>query len=202
MISPCAKVLDDFIHQPNINHARNLSRNLQQPQVMRVMKVYFSHGKESGPHGSKIKALAGIAVEAGLTTESIDYTAKADPDSRVELLLESINRDEEYILVGSSMGAYVSLPASESCSPEGLFLLAPALYLPGYNKQVFQPKISDIEIVHGWNDDVVPVQNSIEFASKHKLSLHILHSDHRLNSALPEICELFRRFLQNLRPED
>jgi hypothetical protein len=36
------------------------------------MKVYFSHGKESGPWGSKIKRLAGIAQQKGYAVDSID----------------------------------------------------------------------------------------------------------------------------------
>jgi hypothetical protein len=36
------------------------------------MKVYFSHGKESGPWGSKIQRLASIASEHGYTLHLID----------------------------------------------------------------------------------------------------------------------------------
>ena len=50
------------------------------------MKVYFSHGKESGPWGSKIQKLASIASEHGCTVDSIDYTDLMDPDQRVERL--------------------------------------------------------------------------------------------------------------------
>ena len=44
-----------------------------------IMKVYFSHGKESGPWGSKIQRLASIASEHGCTVDSIDYTDLMDP---------------------------------------------------------------------------------------------------------------------------
>ena len=50
------------------------------------MKVYFSHGKESGPWGTKIKRLAVIAEERGCAVESVDYTDTMDPDLRVERL--------------------------------------------------------------------------------------------------------------------
>jgi len=52
------------------------------------MKVYFSHGKESGPWGTKIKRLAEIARNKGCAVESVDYTDLVDPDLRVERLLE------------------------------------------------------------------------------------------------------------------
>jgi len=73
------------------------------------MKVYFSHGKESGPWGSKIERLAAIAKHAGCSVESIDYTDISDPDVRVERLLTEIAAETEpLLLVGSSMGGYVS----------------------------------------------------------------------------------------------
>ena len=57
------------------------------------MKVYFSHGKESGPWGSKIKRLADIARERECEVDSVDYTDLTDPDLRVERLL-SLLKDE------------------------------------------------------------------------------------------------------------
>ena len=50
------------------------------------MKVYFSHGKESGPWGTKIRRLAPIAEAAGYRVESIDYTDTMDPDRRAARL--------------------------------------------------------------------------------------------------------------------
>ena len=46
-----------------------------QLSTQKKMKIYFAHGKESGPWGSKIKRLAGIAKDLGCAVESIDYTA-------------------------------------------------------------------------------------------------------------------------------
>ena len=76
------------------------------------MKVYFSHGKESGPWGSKIKRLANIAKAHGCSVDSIDYTDMLDPDLRVERLIKTLKGvEEEFLLVGSSMGGYVSIAA-------------------------------------------------------------------------------------------
>jgi len=38
------------------------------------MKVYFSHGKERDPRGSKIKRLAKTTDSMGCTVETFDYT--------------------------------------------------------------------------------------------------------------------------------
>ena len=78
------------------------------------MKVYFSHGKESGPWGFKIQRLSEIAGQQECGVESIDYTDLMDPDLRVERLLTVLAKEAgDFILVGSSMGGYVSLVASE-----------------------------------------------------------------------------------------
>ena len=96
------------------------------------MKVYFSHGKESGPRGTKIKRLAAIAEDMSCIVESIDYTDTMDPDLRVERLLEVLaGEDGDFALVGSSMGGYVPLMASEMVDAKAVFLMAPALYIPG-----------------------------------------------------------------------
>lgn len=161
------------------------------------MKVYFSHGKESGPWGSKIKRLANIAKEHGFSVDSIDYSDTLDPDLRVERLLKILkNTEEDFILVGSSMGGYVSLVAAEQVNVKGLFLLAPALFIKGYKQQTYDyTHASNIEIVHGWSDDIIPVENSIQFAKNSDCSLHLISGDHRLNSSLVVVEKLFSQFL-------
>jgi hypothetical protein len=52
------------------------------------MKVIFSHGKESGPWGSKIKRLASTAEALNFSVDSIDYSGIASPDKRVDKLCE------------------------------------------------------------------------------------------------------------------
>jgi len=159
------------------------------------MKIYFSHGKESGPWGSKIKRLANIAKQHDYCVESIDYSDLLDPDLRVERLLKRLERvEEEILLVGSSMGGYVSLVASEQLQVKGLFLLAPALFMTGYNKQTY-PHSTEVEIVHGWSDDVIPVEHSIKFAKHSDCSLHLISGDHRLNSSIEVVERLFSQFL-------
>lgn len=93
------------------------------------------------------------------------------------------------------MGGYVSAVASKDMSFAGLFLLAPAFYLPGYAVQDLALGSSKAMVVHGWRDDVVPVQNSIRFAQQHRCDLHLMDGDHRLNEALPKIEPLFAMFL-------
>ena len=85
---------------------------------------------------------------------------------------------------------------------KGLFLLAPAFYLADVQVAsayaVYEPKptAETVEIVHGWGDNVAPVGHSIKFAQQHKVALHILASDHRLNSVLSQLEVLFGEFLK------
>lgn len=168
------------------------------------MKVYFAHGKESGPWGFKIKRLAEIAMQQGCAIESIDYTDQADPDLRVERLLACLaDETDDVILVGSSMGGYVSLVASTTFAVAAVFLIAPALYIPTYRKQQYSSKSPQIEIVHAWGDVIVPIEHSIRYAREADCSLHLIGGDHALNSSIDTVENLFTGFLQKaLREQD
>jgi dipeptidyl aminopeptidase/acylaminoacyl peptidase len=67
--------------------------------------------------------------------------------------------------------------------------------MPGYEQYTPVPAKCPISIVHGWNDDVVPVENTIRFARMYKSELHLLDSDHRLTADIEQICELLDSFL-------
>ena len=161
------------------------------------MKVIFSHGKESGPYGQKIVQMSQVALTKGLQVQSVDYLGITEPEARVEKLVEVLSvTNGPCLLVGSSMGAYVSLVASQTVPVAGLFLLAPAVGLPGYAMQSgFQLEGVPIAICHGWSDKVVPVSNVIAFAKEHRAALRVLDSDHRLISAMPDIKVLFARWV-------
>ena len=164
------------------------------------MKLIFSHGKESGPWGFKIKRLASIAEKRGCSVDSIDYRDCMDPDLRVERLLENLQQQptEDIILVGSSMGGYVSLVASASQPVAALFLMAPALCMPGAKQQHYSSKAAHIEIVHGWSDDVIPPQHSIDYAREASCCLHLVPGDHPLNTSIETVEAIFDSFLDKL----
>jgi type II secretory pathway component PulF len=50
-------------------------------------------------------------------------------------------------------------------------------------------------VVHGWQDDVVPVERGIRFAQAHRASLHVLDSGHSLNDQLEPLSQLFDQLL-------
>ena len=72
---------------------------------MTMPAVYFSHGQESGPWGTKIRSMAETVRGLGCRAESVDFQGIADPGARVEKLqAECAGVAEPLVLVGSSMG--------------------------------------------------------------------------------------------------
>lgn len=166
---------------------------------MRDDLVYFAHGKESGPWGTKIQALAKVAQRLGFEVESPDYSALMNPEERVKMLLDLNPRARRHlVLAGSSMGGYVSTVAAASLKVSGLFLLAPAFFLPGYAVQKFESQARLTAVVHGWQDELIPAEHAVRFAKEHQADLHLLSSDHRLVSVLPQIEQIFECFLDRV----
>lgn len=163
------------------------------------LAVIFSHGQESGPWGTKITRMAATVRALGCRAESIDYQGIAEPGARVTKLVDAC-RDipEPKLLVGSSMGGHVATAAAEKVNAVGLFVLAPAYYMPGYEDLTPPPPGMPFTIVHGWRDDVVPVENSIRYAKACGATLHILDGDHRLTANIEEINMLLRHFVARL----
>lgn len=161
--------------------------------------VVFSHGKESGPWGTKISALAEIARAEGYEVESVDYRGIDDPALRVTRLL-AYCRDFQgrLVLVGSSMGGHVATAGSRLLRAAGLFLIAPAFYMPGFEELTPEPAPCPTTIVHGWRDSVVPIDNSVRFARQHGATLHVLDADHRMQDRISELGYYFEYFLVTL----
>lgn len=158
--------------------------------------VVFSHGKDGDPWGNKIVALAQVARARALGVESIDYRQIDDPQGRVNRLLEFCRTvSEPLIFVGSSLGGHVAATVAQTVKVRGMFLMAPAFYMPGFEQYTPSPAACPIAIVHGWGDDIVPVENSIRWGRAARAELHILDGDHRLNDNIPVISRLFDHFL-------
>lgn len=159
--------------------------------------VCFAHGKESGPWGTKITRLAEVAQACGFQVLSPDYSHTHDPKERVAQLLKLAPRARQLVLVGSSMGAYVSAMACAELKPQALFLMAPALYFPGWDEEPAGCPARTV-VVHGWNDEIVPVERALRFARRNNAALHILNSGHTLNDQLPALALLFETLLLDL----
>jgi predicted esterase YcpF (UPF0227 family) len=154
------------------------------------------HGKESGPSGAKIVALAELARSHDWDVASLDYSHTVDPAARLKQLLGACaDVRVPRLLVGSSMGGWVAAEAAARVGARGVFLMAPALGMPGYPSQAPQVPATFTEIVHAWDDEVIPCEHAIRFARLRQCTLHLVQGDHRLNTRIPLLRELFGGFL-------
>lgn len=152
--------------------------------------VCFAHGKESGPWGLKIRRLAETAKARGFAVISPDYSHTTDPAKRVAQLIALRPQAQRLVLVGSSMGGYVSAMACTALQPQALFLMAPALYFPGWDEEPAGiPALCSV--VHGWHDDIVPVERAQRFAQRHPCELHLIDAEHTLNARIDSVAILF-----------
>jgi fermentation-respiration switch protein FrsA (DUF1100 family) len=158
--------------------------------------VVFSHGQESGPWGRKISVLAEIARSEGYEAHSVDYRGITEPRARVAKLVDFCKElSGDLVLVGSSLGGYVSVASASLLHARGVFLMAPALYVEGLPE--LRPGIVDCPaaVVHGWMDDVIPFEHSVRFAKSYGAALHLVDGDHRLQTQIRLIQYLFEYFL-------
>lgn len=166
---------------------------------MSVGDVWFAHGKESGPWGAKITALAAAARRRGWRVTSLDFTHSYDPHRRIARLIDCLNVSARrpLVLVGSSMGAYVVLKASERVPVDGLFVMAPAVDLPGYEGLPGDRGVP-LTVVHGWRDHIVPVDRAWRLAADRRADLHVRDSGHDLGDQLAFLGDCFTDFLQSV----
>ena len=165
--------------------------------------VILSHGLESGPQATKVSALADVCEALGWASVRPDYRAidaRRDPlaiGERIELALRNTPANGRVVFGGSSMGAFISGFASIERSCEGLFLLALPTAIPGYPRAFVAADVPTT-LVHGWHDEICPVDAAIAFARNRGATLHLVHDDHRLGAHVDWCAQAFRRFLMEL----
>lgn len=162
--------------------------------------VILSHGSDSGPEGTKVVALAAVAEACGWRASRADYRdldargMLACIDPRVARLRHTIRANEPTLLVGSSMGAFVSGLASLDSTVAGLFLIALPLEIPGYTRAFDAARVGT-SIVHGWDDEICPASEVVGYARQRRANLLMLPDTHRLADHVELIAEHFRLFL-------
>ncbi|GMU69065.1 MAG: alpha/beta hydrolase [Steroidobacteraceae bacterium] len=161
--------------------------------------VVFSHGLESSPQSRKIIALTATAQGEGYDVLAVDYRGIDSPKERVTRLVDACKDVQgDLVLVGSSLGGYVSLVGAPTLHARGVFLMAPAIYfdqLPPLRERSIDCPFT---IVHGWRDDVVPYEDSLRLAREYRATLHLVDSDHHLYTHMRMIRYYFEHFLIGL----
>jgi alpha/beta superfamily hydrolase len=163
--------------------------------------IVLSHGLESGPDATKVSALAKVADELGFENVRPDYRDldvardMGRIDERIARIGQHAPAGRPVILAGSSMGAFTSALASSELACTGLFLIALPVAIPDYARR-FDVKRVPTALVHGWNDELCPVQAAIDFARSRSDAITLVHDDHRLGAHVDFIAAQFRIFLR------
>ena len=161
--------------------------------------VVLSHGLASSPQSTKISTLKPLAEAQGWQVATPDYRSTDDPAERVDILLQHARRIKgTLLLAGSSMGGLVSVVASRSLQVSGLFLIAPAVYFPGYEDEDYSARVAGpISIIHGWSDTTCPITGSQRFAKENSARLVSIEGDHLLHDVMPDVAREFVLWLDH-----
>lgn len=168
--------------------------------------VFLSHGLESGPGGTKIQAMKQVAEEfADVQAEAVDHRSTRDPAERLAQMQKAMKdagaEPARTILAGSSMGGWVCARTSELTPVLGCFLLAPALALPLYPQSSPVIQARHTRIIHGWDDDVVPVMPVLELAREQRIPTLVLPDGHRLQNSVDTVVREFAFFVETCLSE-
>lgn len=168
----------------------------------------LSHGFESGPDATKVTALAEAAERLGWTHERPDYTdldAKrevselGDVPARLQRLLalaQAAVARGPLLLAGSSLGAYISGLVSLQVPIAGLFLMAPPIRMG--EAPVLDAALVPTSILHGWNDELIPAQQVVDWAHPRRARLLLVDDSHRLSAHVAASAEAFAELLRSL----
>jgi pimeloyl-ACP methyl ester carboxylesterase len=167
--------------------------------------VILSHGTGSGPQATKVGVLAEAAESMGCTTERPDYRdcdalgEEASVAPRVARLVERMHAcGEPPILVGSSMGAFVSGLASLQAPCRALFLLALPVGVPGAQPQFDMARDVPAMLIHGFADELCPADAALAFAERVGMPALLVDDGHRLANHVDTIEQQFRLFMEHL----
>lgn len=168
----------------------------------------LSHGFESGPDATKVTALAEAAERLGWTHERPDYT---DLDARRDIsslgdVLARLQRLREIaaaaaargpvVLAGSSLGAYIAGRISLEVPVRGLFLMAPPITMGPLPE--LEAAAVPVSIIHGWDDELIPAQQVVDWAHMRRARLLLVNDSHRLSDHVKASTSAFAQLLTEL----
>lgn len=168
----------------------------------------LSHGFESGPDATKVTALAEVAEQFGCTHERPDYTdldAKREVSSlgdvparlqRLLVLAQAAAQRGPVILAGSSLGAWISGHVSLQVPVKGLFLMAPPVRLS--TSHPLDAAHVPTAIIHGWDDELIPAQDVIDWAYPRRDTVLLVNDNHRLSAHVEQSAQAFAQLLKSL----
>jgi pimeloyl-ACP methyl ester carboxylesterase len=149
-------------------------------------KIIYLHGLESTSQSGKARQFA--EKFPGMITP--DFTGSFE--ERMKQLKPILGRKKNWVIIGSSFGGLMGtvFTCEHPTQVRKLVLLAPALlrdqFAPYLN---LEPISVPTIIIHGTEDDVVPLEPVRELAEKlfKNLTYHVVNDGHRLHKAFEEI---------------
>jgi len=167
----------------------------------------------SNPNSAK-----GVLFKDKLNAIPIRYRDCKPEDIVISDCLKEINKviekDKEVILIGSSLGGFLAAKtALENKNVKQIILLNPAIIPPYFNiskikempkqilldmqdKNLFKKKIkSNIYIIVGTKDELIPINWPIEFAKSQDATIRFLYDDHSFTKNINHLPQIITRIL-------
>lgn len=177
--------------------------------------LYYIHGYESSPDSTK-----GVLFKEKLDAKPIKYRDCKPEDIVISDCLKrienEIKNDKNVFLIGSSIGGFLAAcVALENPNVKKLILLNPAVIPPSEdvsrfkgvplrilcemkNNLLFEKRIStEITILVGMEDDVIPLRWILEFAMKQNATIQFLCDDHGFTKKLTKLPSIISKILES-----
>jgi len=175
--------------------------------------IYYIHGYLSSPDSTK-----GALFKQKLNARAIRYR-DCKPEELIiaeclKKIKKEIEKDDEVILIGSSLGGFLAAKtALENSDIKQIILLNPAIIptnldlsffkempkqilLDMQDKNLFQKKIkSEIYIIIGTKDELIPLKWTIEFAVSQETTIRFLNDDHSFTNNINQLPEIITNIL-------
>ena len=148
-------------------------------------RLVLIHGLEGSSQGDKAVLLRGLFPQI-LTPDFIGPVSE-----RMTLLYSLLGESMGWTIVGSSLGGLMAalFTCQRPAQVRKLILLAPALFLPEFAAQSFDPVDVPTVVYHGVRDDLVPIDPTRQLAEKvfKDLTFNTVDDDHRLFATVHSI---------------
>jgi pimeloyl-ACP methyl ester carboxylesterase len=148
-------------------------------------RLIFIHGSDSNSQTYKATLLRSIFP--GMVVP--DFTGPLA--GRMTHLETILGKRSDWTIVGSSLGGLMAVlfAAQHPGQVRKLVLLAPALSCPEFARQVTDPISIPCIIIHGTQDDVVPLELVRKLAEQifANLAYLVVDDDHRLHKSAQEL---------------
>lgn len=182
-------------------------------QINRDYKLFYIHGYLSEPNSTK-----GVLFNDKLDAQAIKYRDCEPQYLKISACVKRINDfikgENNVVLIGSSLGGLLAAKAGmDNNQIKHLILLNPAIIPPDVDidkisdmpkgiliemkdPDLFDKKIkSEILILLGTNDDVVPNNWGIYFAKKQNATVKFLDDDHSFSYNINQLPKIIGKYL-------